>query len=361
MNSPRGKTTLMILAGGTGGHVFPALAVAEIWRQRGMNVEWLGTAAGIEARIVPAAGITLHTLPVYGLRGKGWKQRVRAPLPLLKAGWLAWRLMHRQDVALALGMGGYVTGPAGLAARLAGKPLVIHEQNAVAGLSNRWLAPWASRLLTGFPGVFGDQAKASLVGNPVRASIAALPEPRLRQHQEGVLQILVLGGSQGADALNRIVPLALQRLAMECSLRVVHQCGEKHLTLTEERYANLQGKTQVIPFIQDMAAAYLAADLVICRAGALTVAELAAAGVPSLLIPLPSAVDDHQTHNARYLSDAGAAVLCPQVGLDAEKLLAALQPLRDTDRRLSMAKNARALAQPDAAKRVADICQEIIA
>ncbi len=361
MNSRHGAKTLMILAGGTGGHVFPALAVAEIWRQRGMNVEWIGTAAGIEARIVPAAGITLHVLPVKGLRGKGWKQRIQAPLPLLKAGWLAWRLMRRQDVAIALGMGGYVTGPAGLATRLAGKPLVIHEQNAIAGLSNRWLAPWATRLLTGFPGVFGQQKQAIQVGNPVRESIANIAEPALRQHPEGKLHILVLGGSQGADALNRVVPQALQRLAESCPLQVVHQCGEKHVATTQQRYVNLSGHSQVVPFIQDMATAYAAADLVICRAGALTIAELAAAGVPSLLIPLPTAVDDHQTHNARYLSDAGAAVLCPQAGLDAETLLAALQPLRDAAKRLSMAHHARALAQPFAAKRVADICQEIIA
>ncbi len=353
------KPVVMILAGGTGGHVFPALAVAEQWRARGLVVEWIGSATGIEARLVPAAGITLHTLPVRGLRGKGWRERLRALSLLLGATYRAWRLMRRDAVCLALGMGGYASGPAGLAARLAGVPLVIHEQNAAPGLSNRLLAHLASRVLTGFPQVLPGRHTV-YVGNPVRAQILAVAPPQQRQRVRAGLHLLVLGGSQGAEALNVLVPQALTLLAQEQSLVVVHQCGERHVAATEQRYAALSGPVDVRGFIDDMAAAYADADLVICRAGALTIAELAAVGVASLLIPLPQAVDDHQRRNAEFLSQNGAAVLCPQQDLDVAGLLAALRPLCVAGRLSAMALQARQLARPQATQAVIEQCDEVM-
>ncbi len=353
------KPVVMILAGGTGGHVFPALTVAEQWRARGLVVEWIGTAAGIEARLVPAVGITLHTLPVRGLRGKGWRERLLALTGLLLATYRAWRLMRRESVCLALGMGGYASAPAGLAARLARVPLVIHEQNAAPGLSNRLLAHLASRILTGFPQVLPSR-RTVYVGNPVRPQILALPSPQQRQRIRAELHLLVLGGSQGAEALNVLVPQALARLGEEQALVVLHQCGERHVAATEQRYGALAGRVEVRGFIEDMAAAYADADLVICRAGALTIAELAAVGVASLLIPLPQAVDDHQRRNAEFLSQAGAAVLCPQAGLDGDALLQVLRSLCVAGRLQAMAVQARQLARPQATQAVIEQCDEVM-
>ncbi len=353
------KRIVMILAGGTGGHVFPALAVAELCRQRGFAVEWIGSEQGIEAKLVPAAGITLHSLPMQGWRGKALRAQLRGVVQLLRSTWRAWRLLRRPQVALALGMGGYASAPAGLAAYLAGVPLVIHEQNAAPGLSNRFLAHLARLVLTGFPGVMPGP-RTRFVGNPVRASILQLTPPVLRLRPAGPWRILVLGGSQGAAALNRLLPEALAALAQEQSLEVVHQCGEQHVASTRQAYAGMAGRVTVSGFISDMAQAYAQADLVICRAGALTVAELAAAGVASVLIPLPQAVDDHQRRNAEYLSQAGAALLCPQTGLQHAALLELLRPLLQAERLQAMAQKAWELARRDAAMAVMTSCEEVM-
>ncbi len=354
------QKTVMVLAGGTGGHVFPALAVAEVWRQQGLNVEWIGTAHGIENRVVPPQGIVLHRLAVRGLRGRSKLSLLLGLVPVFKAWWNALQLMRRVDVVLALGMGGYVTGPAGIAARMVGKPLVLHEQNAVAGLSNRWLAPWATLVLTGFPGVFKDRPQQRTVGNPVRASLQQRPAAPLRK--ENTIALLVLGGSQGADALNRRLPLILREFATELQgveLQIRHQCGEKHLSSTQAAYQVFNAQVEVVAFIDDMAQAYAAADLVICRAGALTVAELAAAGKASILVPFPFAVDDHQTRNAEYLVQAGAAFLCPQEEME-QRLPQYLAQLCVAEFRQVMAERAYALAMPQAARVIAQLCLELI-
>ncbi len=357
--------TLMVLAGGTGGHVFPALAVAELWRSAGGMVEWIGTEHGIENRLVPAKGIMLHRLAVHGMRGKGMVHRLKAPLPLLKALLQSWRLLRRTEVVVVLGMGGYVTGPAGIAARLAGKPLVLHEQNAVAGLSNRLLAPLATRVLTGFPGVFRGHRQHVFVGNPVRQEIIR-PSPTPVAEPDG-LKILVLGGSQGAQALNEHVPEVLQccwkrwKQSGLRTLSVLHQTGERQRAETRNRYEGWgEGfSVEVSAFIDNMQQAYLQADLVICRSGALTVAELAAAAKPSILVPFPFAVDDHQTRNAEYLVQAGAAVLCPQPLLTEGALEQALERLRSPAVRKEMAQNAFARAKVDATETIVRICREV--
>ncbi len=357
--------TLMVLAGGTGGHVFPALAVAERWRAEGGSVEWIGTGHGIENRLVPAYGIRLHRLAVHGIRGKGILHRLKAAVPLFKALLQSWKLLHRSEVVVVLGMGGYVTGPAGIAARMAGKPLVLHEQNAVAGLSNRWLAPWASRVLTGFPGVFSGNRKHVFVGNPVRQEIISLSNSVPPKSDE--LRILVLGGSQGAQALNERVPEVLRRFWKNWhsrglrTLSVLHQTGESQLEKTRKSYEGWgEGvQVEVSAFIDNMQQAYHQADLVICRSGALTVAELAAAAKPSILVPFPFAVDDHQTRNAEYLVQAGAAVLCPQPLLTEGALEQALDHLRSPEVRAEMARQAFAMAKVDATDKIVNICREV--
>jgi UDP-N-acetylglucosamine--N-acetylmuramyl-(pentapeptide) pyrophosphoryl-undecaprenol N-acetylglucosamine transferase len=353
---------VLICAGGTGGHVFPGLAVATELREQGVRVAWLGTAQGMEASVVRESGFEFHAVPVRGLRGKGLLRlpltALRALLAVLACLRLLWRL--RPDVVL--GMGGYVSGPAGLAAWLIRRPLVIHEQNAVPGLTNRLLRPLARRVLEAFPGSFPG-GRAVHTGNPVRASIRALPDPdqraRTRAGDES-LRVLVLGGSQGALALNESVPGALAELARRGPVEVVHQAGARHLEITRAAYAAAGLEVEPVAFIDDMAARYAWADVVICRAGAMTVSELAVVGVASILVPFPFAVDDHQSANARYLSDAGAALLLPQTRLSASvlaKLLGELAASRD--RLLDMARAARALARPDAAHRVAALCMEV--
>jgi UDP-N-acetylglucosamine--N-acetylmuramyl-(pentapeptide) pyrophosphoryl-undecaprenol N-acetylglucosamine transferase len=348
---------VLIMAGGTGGHVFPALAVASVLRERDVPVVWLGTRRGLEARVVPAAGIPMEWLDVTGLRGKGWLDRLLAPARLLLAGYQALRVLRRVRPRTVLGMGGFVSGPGGLVARLLGRPLVIHEQNSVAGLTNRLLAPLAARVLTAFPDCFPGRC-VQQVGNPVRAEIAALPPPERRMADHaGPMRLLVLGGSLGALALNETVPEALARIPAERRPKVWHQAGERTLEQARDAYARAGVEVELTAFIDDMAGAYAWADLVICRAGALTVAELTAAGLPSLLVPYPHAVDDHQTGNARYLHEAGAALLIPQSDLEAESLAARLLELSDDRPRLAaMAARARALALPEAARDVAEAC-----
>ena len=354
-----GTGPVLIMAGGTGGHVFPGLAVAAELRQRQVPVVWLGTAAGVEAHLVPAAGIPLEELSVAGLRGKGLARLVAAPWMLLRACLQAGGILRRLRPRVVLGLGGFAAGPGGLMARLLGVPLCIHEQNAVAGLTNRLLAPLAGRVLEGFPGSFGPGRRAGTVGNPVRPEIAALPPPEQRMAgRSGPLRVLVLGGSLGAQALNRAVPAALARLPGDCRIEIRHQAG-RGAKAEEARaaYAAAGVEAEVLEFVDDMAAAYGWADLVICRAGALTIAELAAAGVASVLVPYPHAVDDHQTRNARHLAAAGAAVLVPQDALDPGVLGERIAAwCRDRGALVGMARRARALATVDAAARVADAC-----
>ena len=346
---------ILIMAGGTGGHVFPALAVARELRAQGAEVVWLGTRLGLEARVVPEAGFPVAWIRVSGLRGKALGQRLLAPfmlaLALLQSLWV----MVKLRPAAVLGMGGFVTGPGGLMAWLLRRPLVIHEQNSVAGLTNRWLAPLARQVLVGFPGALPG---ALHTGNPVRTDIADLPVPeeRLERHV-GAPRLLVLGGSLGAQALNETLPQAIARLPGSLRPEVWHQTGVRHLDAGRAAYAAAGVPARVEAFVDDMAAAYGWADLVVCRAGALTVAELAAAGIGAILVPYPHAVDDHQTGNARYLADQGAALLLPQPALDAARLAELLQSLfGDRQRLRAMAQQARALAQPAAAQQVAQAC-----
>jgi UDP-N-acetylglucosamine--N-acetylmuramyl-(pentapeptide) pyrophosphoryl-undecaprenol N-acetylglucosamine transferase len=344
---------VMILAGGTGGHIFPGLAVAAALRARGVPVSWLGADGGMETRLVPQQGIAIDTIAVKGLRGKGVMALLGAPLRVLQAIRAASRVMRARQPLAVISFGGYAAGPGGIAAKLHGVPLIVHEQNRAPGMTNRVLARFARSVLTGFPQTFKG-IDEDVVGNPVRESIAALPMPAQRfAARNGALRLLVLGGSQGARALNDAVPRALATL--NGSVQVRHQCGEKLRGDAERAYARAGVAATVEPFIADMADAYANADLVVCRAGALTLAELCAAGVGSVLVPFPQAVDDHQTRNAEYLVERGAALLLPQGDALAEELRVILAALAaDPARRLAMAEAARALARPDAAERVAD-------
>lgn len=348
---------VLIMAGGTGGHVFPALAVAEELRQRGVQLDWLGTARGIEARVVPAANIELHTMDLRGLRGKGVVDRLRGVVAAMTAVARCVALLRELRPVSALGMGGYTAGPGGIAARLLRIPLIVHEQNAVAGTTNRILARIANRVMTAFPiGLGGD--KNCHVGNPVRADIATLPAPEQRwSDRTGPLRLLVLGGSLGARPINQVIIEALSQVSIERRPEVWHQCGADHVTAVTEECARRGVSARVEPFIEDMAAAYGWADVVLCRAGALTVSELAAAGIGSVLVPLPHAIDDHQTANARWLSDNGAAMLLPQSELAAPALAKLIEGF-DRQTLLQGAQAARRLAITDAAARVADACLE---
>ena len=352
----RGK--VLIMAGGTGGHVFPALACAEEFKARGYEVEWLGTPRGIENELVPQAALPLNLIQVSGLRGKGVLGLLKAPFQLLRALFQARRIVRRLQPVCVLGMGGYVTGPGGLAARLCGVPLVIHEQNAVAGTANRSLAPFAARICEAFPDTFRASAKRRTTGNPVRGELF-LETPRDALINRPA-RLLVLGGSLGAEPLNKLLPQALVLLPEALRPQVFHQAGKQHAEVTEQRYLELGLEATVSPFVKDMARAYGWADLVLCRAGALTISELAAAGLPALLIPLPHAIDDHQTRNAHYLSSEGAAFLLPQATTDAAALAARLQEvLMHPDQLKTMAATARRLAKPDATRSVVDVCQEV--
>jgi UDP-N-acetylglucosamine--N-acetylmuramyl-(pentapeptide) pyrophosphoryl-undecaprenol N-acetylglucosamine transferase len=358
----------MVMAGGTGGHVMPALAVAGLLRDEGWRVIWLGTARGMEATLAPQNGYEMALLNFSGLRGKGLLRKLLMPAQLLLAFYQSLKaiLAHRPDVVL--GMGGYPAFPGGMMASLLAKPLVIHEQNSVAGLTNRVLACLADKVLVAFPQAFqGDRDKplpcrnadTIWLGNPVRAEIAALAAPETRYAERtGALRVLVVGGSLGAAALNDIVPKALALISAAQRPEIVHQAGAKHFDSLQANYAAAGVKAELRPFIDDMAAQYAWADLVICRSGALTVAELAAAGVASLLIPFPHAVDDHQTSNARFLSEHGAAALKQQSELTPEWLAEWLQD-RSRDNLLKMAQAARIQAKTDAARQVADICKEL--
>ncbi|MFO7857906.1 MAG: undecaprenyldiphospho-muramoylpentapeptide beta-N-acetylglucosaminyltransferase [Ectothiorhodospiraceae bacterium] len=359
MNSAGLERPVLIMAGGTGGHVFPALAVADALRARGVPVVWLGTRDGLEARVVPEAGIALEWLRVRGLRGKGWLGWLVAPARVLRAVFQARAVLRRQRPRCVLGLGGYVAGPGALAAWLQRVPLVIHEQNARPGLTNRVLARLARRVLCGFPGTFPAE-RAQVTGNPVRGDILRIPPPEERHGAAASPRLLVIGGSQGARALNEVIPRALAQLPPERSFTVWHQSGARTEELAREGYSQAGVAADVVAFISDMAAAYAWADVVVCRAGALTVSELAVAGVPAVLVPLPQAVDDHQTANAGYLVQAGAAELLPQGELTPERLAEVLARLAgDPQQRADMARAARGRARPEAAETVAEICLEV--
>ena len=351
--------TLMIMAGGTGGHVYPAMAVADNLKAQGWNIVWLCTEGGMENRLIENKDYQKAMITMRGVRGKGLMGWLLLPVKLSIALTQSYKAIAKYQPNLVLGMGGFAAFPGGLMASLLRKPLVIHERNSVAGLTNKTLAHFATKVLAAFPAAFGS--KARLVGNPVRAEITQIlsPETRLAE-RTGPLRLLVVGGSLGAQALNEVLPKALAEIAVENRPLVVHQAGEKHIAALQGNYqaANVQAEAKA--FIDDMAAMYRWADIVICRAGALTVAEVSAAGVASVLVPFPHAVDDHQTSNAHYLSDADAAILVPQVEFTVEKVAALLQDLT-REQCLSMAIKARVLGKPQATADVANICKELAA
>ena len=351
---------VLIMAGGTGGHIFPGLAVAECLREQGVPVVWLGAVGGMETRVVPAHHMELHTVAVGGLRGKGWKTRLLAPLMLLRALCASLLVLRKLRPRSVLSMGGYVAGPGGLAAWLLRCPLLVHEQNRVPGFTNRKLAHIAKRVLAGFADAL---PQAEWVGNPVRAAIAALPAPSQRMaSRSDKPRLLVLGGSLGARALNQSLPLALSQLTTSERPEVLHQAGARGLDEARDAYAKAGVQAQVVPFIEDMAASYGWADLAVCRAGALTLAELTAAGLGALLVPFPHAVDDHQTRNAEVLVAAGAAELIQERDLDVQQLAQRLSTLlQDRLRLIAMAVAARTLAKPDAAQAIARACVEVAA
>lgn len=346
------------MAGGTGGHIFPALAVADQLRDKGWKVVWLGSRAGMESRLVPQHGFEMQWVRFSGLRGKGFLRAVLLPPNLLIAFWQSARAIFRVRPDVVLGMGGYISFPGGIMAALLARPLVLHEQNSIAGLANRVLARVADRVLVAFPNALKN---SEWTGNPVRRDIAQLPPPERRYHDRaGNLKVLVVGGSLGARALNEALPRAMALIPQSQRPEVTHQAGEKHLAMLESGYREAGVSATTLAFIRDMAGAYAVADVVICRAGALTVSELAAAGIASVLVPFPAAVDDHQTFNARYLADRSAAVLLPQAELTPRKLADLLLGFT-REELLETASRARALGKPDAARIVAERCMAVAA
>lgn len=356
-------TRMMVMAGGTGGHVYPALAVAQELRQRGWDISWLGTPNSFESKVVPQYGFDIDWVDAYRLRGQGVVGLALAPIRLVRAMWQAAAVIRRRRPEIVLGMGGFVTGPGGLVARLFGLPLVIHEQNAIPGLTNRWLARIAGTVLQAFPESFPDNSHVTTTGNPVRKEIAGLAEPAVRMGAHlGPCHLLIIGGSLGAEALNKVVPAALGMLTEQTRPVVRHQAGRDKAVSTGHHYDEADVVADISDFIDDMAAAYDWADLVICRAGASTVTELMAAGVASILVPYPHAVDDHQTRNAGYLVNTGAGRLIPQSDLYATILSGHLRQLcQDRTLLLEMANAARTQARPDSTERVADLCEEALA
>ncbi len=346
--------TILIMAGGTGGHIFPGLAVADEMRAAGWDVIWMGGRGGMEERLVPPRGYKTAWIRARAARGKGLLQKVLLPANLLLSFWESARHLRRVRPNVVLGLGGYVAFPGGMMASLLDRPLALHEQNAIAGLANRVLAGISDKVMVAFPGALKN---AEWTGNPVRAEIAAMasPDDRFRD-RAGPLRILVVGGSLGAQALNEAMPKAIALLQDKPA--VVHQSGDKHLQALTQHYDEAGVRGELVAFIDDMARRYAEADLVICRAGAVTIAELSAGGMASILVPFPFAVDDHQTANARFLADAGAALLVPQKELTAQKLAALIASL-DRPRLLDMARKARSLGKPEAARVVAQRCMEI--
>ena len=378
-NAPQKKASILIMAGGTGGHVYPALTMAQELLDRGLDVQWLGTAHGLEARVIGATAIPLHFISISGLRGKSMMKLLLAPVRICSAIWQAISVMRRVRPDCVLGMGGFVTGPGGVAAKLTGRKLLIHEQNAVAGLTNQLLFPLADvvmeafegafvrkRQLGGFfPGFLINEHKAVVVGNPVRADILALGAPRERLSlRSGKLRLLVVGGSLGAAAINKVIPLTLQQMNIEQRPVVRHQCGERNLEETRIAYSDaglsMSDELELLPYIENMVEAYEWADLVLCRAGASTIAELAAIGLPAILVPYPHAVDDHQSANAAMLQQAGAASVIAQSSLTPQLLASMLVSLAgDRNKLINQAELARSTGIRDGGSRAAAYCQEL--
>jgi UDP-N-acetylglucosamine--N-acetylmuramyl-(pentapeptide) pyrophosphoryl-undecaprenol N-acetylglucosamine transferase len=351
---------VLIMAGGTGGHIFPGLAVAKLLREKEIEVQWLGTEKGLEARLVPEAGFQLHFITIAGLRGKGLKTLLFAPFNLVRAILQARKIIKKIKPDVVIGMGGFVSGPGGIASWLLRRPLIIHEQNAKAGLTNKYLAKIASKVLEGFPDTFIQRRKIITTGNPVRTEIALIPSPESRSKEPNKpLHLLALGGSLGAAAINELLPRALAKLSVNERPLVYHQTGEKHAETTQHAYQAAGVEAVVTPFIANMGEAYTWADIVLCRAGASTIAELCAAGLASILIPYPYAVDDHQTANANYLVKHNAAVLIQQAVLTEETLVNVLNELSTASARAAMGQAAYELRQLDATKKVFEICGEI--
>jgi len=346
---------IVIMAGGTGGHVFPALAVAQTLIEKGWQVSWLGTQKGLEGRVIPEQGIEIDWLSVAGVRGKGLLSKLSAGLLLIKACGQALKILRQRKPDVVLGMGGFVAGPGGLMAKLLGIPLVIHEQNRVPGTTNRLLARMANQVLEAFPGSFDKKVKAKFTGNPLRKQFIGCAERKVA-HQG--INILVVGGSQGAQILNEVVPDALAALGANLAngntVQIKHQTGAAMQKQVEGRYKELGVNAEVNAFIEDMVSAYQWADLMICRSGAMTVSEVAAAGVPAIFIPLPNAIDDHQTANARYLADAGAGLILMQKDLNTATLVEHITKIiKQLD---VMSKTAKKYARLDATEAVASIC-----
>lgn len=356
---------LLIMAGGTGGHVYPALAVADYLRDMGVTVLWLGTRTGLEYKVVPGRGYRLLTVDFRGVRGKKLDKWLIAPFLLLRAVMQAVVIMFRNKPAAALGMGGFASAPGGIAAWLMRVPLLIHEQNSVAGATNRLLKPMARLIMEGFPQTFKANHRVRNTGNPVRTEITRLPVPddRLESYPGREFRVLVLGGSQGAKALNEVVPQALTSMDKDIDIKVWHQTGEQHYEAVKKLYDALDPpvNVRINAFIDNMAEAYAWTDLALCRAGALTIAEICAAGVASILVPYPHAVDDHQTSNARYLSNKGCALLIPEAELEGAGLAAIISDMAGTPARLlEMSRSTREQARPEAARDVAELCLEVM-
>jgi UDP-N-acetylglucosamine--N-acetylmuramyl-(pentapeptide) pyrophosphoryl-undecaprenol N-acetylglucosamine transferase len=362
--TPTQQRTLMVMAGGTGGHVFPGLAVAHLMQAWGWKVVWLGNPAGMEATLVPKHGIEMEYVRFGGVRGKGLKTKLMLPVNLLRACAQSLSALRRVKPDVVLGMGGYITFPAGLMTALSGRPLVLHEQNSIAGLANKVLAKVARRVLVAFPNALPH---AEWTGNPIREELARALPPKARYAQRsGPLNVLVVGGSLGASALNEVVPRALAKMKPQERPRIVHQAGAKHIEALKANYAEAglldagaeETGVQLVPFIDDMTSAYANADLVICRSGAMTVAEIAAVGVAAFFVPFPYAVDDHQTTNGAFLADHGAALLVQQRDLSADGLASWLHS-QTRESLAEMAERSRSLAKPDATEQVAQICASV--
>ncbi|MDK4680850.1 undecaprenyldiphospho-muramoylpentapeptide beta-N-acetylglucosaminyltransferase [Kingella negevensis] len=351
--------TFLLMAGGTGGHIFPALAVAESLRAQGHEVVWLGSVGSMEERLVPQHNISLELIAMKGVRGKGLLRKLTLPFMLFKCVQAAKEIIRKHNISAVIGFGGFVTFPGGMAAKMLGLPIFVHEQNAVAGMANKRLAKWAARVMYAFPKAF-PQYPDGLVGNPVRAEITALPIPEARfAERSGSLKISVVGGSLGAQVLNQIVPQALALLPENQRPQVMHQSGRGNLQALQAAYQAAGVQAECVEFVHDMTAVYRESDLLICRAGALTIAELTVAGVGALLVPFPHAVDDHQTANARYMVSAEAGLLLPQSQLDANKLAQIIGGLT-REKCLVWAQNARTLAMPHSADNVAKIVLETV-
>lgn len=352
---------MVIMAGGTGGHVYPGLAVATRLREMKIPVVWLGAKSGIEEDIVPAHSIPLYSLSITGLRGNGFKKLIMAPIQLARAVFQAWAILRKEKPCAVLGLGGFASGPGGIAAWLLGIPIIIHEQNAIAGMTNRFLGRLAKKVLTAFPDAFTKKYKAVHVGNPLRAEFTEIPKPDVRfRNRQGRLRLLILGGSRGALSLNQVMPKAMAAIDKKYCPEIWHQTGKQHINITHKLYEEHAITAKVEPFIDPITAAYAWADLVICRAGALTVSELCAVGVASILIPYPYAVDDHQRANGLHLVHHHGALMVSQSELTVEKIVSLVSDLQNNKEKLfSMAKAARDLNQENAAMRVAESCLEV--